>query len=100
MPSPRQRYENDLKQQGFTTDISQASAVDDFENLYLVLLQRHQYALKSPSRKLSYKLFNAPLTVPKGLYLWGGLGSGKSFMRDNFYVSLPFDNKMREHFHR
>jgi cell division protein ZapE len=100
MPSPRQRYENDLKQQGFTTDISQASAVDDFENLYLVLIQRHQYSLKSPSRKLIHKLFYAPLPVPKGLYLWGGVGRGKTYLMDNFYESLPFDNKMRVHFHR
>ena len=100
MPSPRQRYKNDLKQQGFIADISQTSAVDEFENLYLAMIQRQQYSLKSPSRKLIQKLFYAPLPVPKGLYLWGGVGRGKTYLMDNFYESLPFENKMRVHFHR
>lgn len=35
----------------------------------------------------------------KGLYLWGGVGVGKTFLMDCFYQSIPFPNKMRTHFH-
>ncbi len=36
----------------------------------------------------------------KGLYLWGGVGRGKTYLMDTFYDSLPFDDKLRIHFHR
>jgi len=35
----------------------------------------------------------------KGLYVWGGVGIGKTFMMDCFYDALPFKQKMRMHFH-
>ena len=43
-------------------------------------------------------LLRKPKTVP-GLYLWGGVGIGKTFLLDCFYASLPFTNKHRIHFH-
>ncbi len=36
----------------------------------------------------------------RGLYLWGGVGRGKTFLMDQFFHALPFDNKLRLHFHR
>lgn len=39
----------------------------------------------------------APL---RGLWLWGGVGRGKTFLADQFYAELPFAAKRREHFHR
>lgn len=35
-----------------------------------------------------------------GIYLWGTVGTGKSFLIDTFFDALPFDNKLRIHFHR
>src|SRR5690554_7946583 len=35
-----------------------------------------------------------------GLYFWGGVGRGKTYLVDTFYNTLPFDRKMRTHFHR
>ena len=100
MPSPQQRYQNDLKQQGFAADMAQASAVGDFEHLYKAMLVRDQQSLMNPSKKLFRKLFYTTIPAPKGLYLWGGVGRGKTYLMDNFYESLPFKNKMRVHFHR
>lgn len=36
----------------------------------------------------------------RGIYLWGGVGRGKTLLMDTFYASLPFDDKLRQHFHR
>lgn len=44
------------------------------------------------------KLINRP-AVPKGLYLWGGVGRGKSFLMDCFYNSVKVKRKVRLHFH-
>ena len=43
---------------------------------------------------------HSPKTGPRGLYLWGGVGRGKTWMMDLFYDSLPFPERRRRHFHR
>ena len=40
------------------------------------------------------------ITPVKGLYFWGGVGRGKTYLVDTFYECLPFENKKRMHFHR
>lgn len=42
-----------------------------------------------------------PELVPvRGLYMWGGVGRGKTFLMDQFFHALPFEQKLRLHFHR
>jgi cell division protein ZapE len=41
-----------------------------------------------------------PRKLERGLYMWGGVGRGKTFLMDLFFQSLPFKSKQRQHFHR
>ena len=41
-----------------------------------------------------------PVPQVQGLYFWGGVGRGKTYLVDTFYEALPFPEKMRTHFHR
>jgi cell division protein ZapE len=78
---------------GFTLDASQEHAVEHFERLYedLIGLERLESSL---IRLLARK------RVVRGLYLWGGVGRGKSFLMDSFYNCAPVQRKQRVHFHR
>lgn len=99
--SPAERYQRDLQKPDFRHDAAQAAAVDHLQNLYEMLLERQcEPAAKSGfwGRWLSSK--PESLAPVKGLYFWGGVGRGKTYLMDNFYESLPFERKMRVHFHR
>jgi cell division protein ZapE len=49
-------------------------------------------------RSLLRRWFNPPIP-PRGIYLWGGVGRGKSFLMDAFYAAVPLRRKTRVHFH-
>jgi cell division protein ZapE len=91
-PTPRQRYAADLQKAGFVADPAQAAAVDALQQVYDALIQN------PPKRRFG----SARLSYPKvsGLYLWGGVGRGKTYLMDAFYDALPFSRKRRTHFHR
>jgi cell division protein ZapE len=78
---------------GFTLDASQLNAVEHLERLYedLIGLEKMESLLV---RLLARK------RVVKGLYLWGGVGRGKSFLMDSFFNCAPVEKKRRIHFHR
>jgi len=100
--TPLQRYHHDLKQDSFEADAAQAMAVDQLQRLYDELLNRHNKQSKQqlPIQRLIHLIKNKPAEKVKGLYFWGGVGRGKTYLMDNFYESLPFENKCRIHFHR
>lgn len=100
--SPKARYERDLLRPDFRQDAAQAAAVGHLQALYESLIQQWQLqaegsVLKSLWRKVIKQEQPAPV---RGLYFWGGVGRGKTYLMDNFYESLPFPEKMRAHFHR
>lgn len=91
-PTPRQRYQADLQKPGFISDPAQAHAVDALQRVYDELVEN------PPKRRFG----SSRLVYPRvsGLYLWGGVGRGKTYLMDAFYDALPFTRKRRTHFHR
>ena len=99
--TPRQRYQADLEKPDFSFDQSQQAAVEVLQDLYERLLAAP--AVTEPTlfqRIFRRPKFTAVVTPVKGLYFWGGVGRGKTYLMDAFYDSLPFEQKMRAHFHR
>ncbi len=97
--TPIQRYHEDLDRPDFMPDAAQKMAVSKLQQLYDSLVE-HQHATPSLANKLVSLLKKPEIKPVKGLYFWGGVGRGKTYLMDNFYESLPFDRKMRSHFHR
>ncbi len=96
--SPVARYESDLCKPGFVADQAQRVAVDHLQGLYEQLVARKS-GLKNGLwwQKLTGR---AKAVFIPSLYFWGGVGRGKTYLMDMFYEALPFDDKLRTHFHR
>ncbi len=95
--TPQEKYQADMATGEFTRDPAQAQAVKLLDDLFHRLIM----ANKRPglmSRIRSH--FQATKQPERGLYFWGGVGRGKTYLMDMFYDHLPFENKMRLHFHR
>lgn len=92
MTTPMQRYEQALATGDFSEDNIQRQAM-----MYLDDLQQKIIAQENSSKGF-FGFFKKQETI-KGLYMWGGVGRGKTWMMDMFYDSLPIANKMRMHFH-
>ena len=97
--SPWQRYQADLKREDFTHDPAQEQAVRLLQGLYERLTAR-ELSQKSVLAGL-FRWARAEQRQPEtGLYLWGGVGRGKTYLMDTFFDCIPFDQKLRVHFHR
>lgn len=101
MTTPKQRYYDDLNREGFVADNAQEHAVELLECLYHRLVLAHQKAESSSFVAQIKQLITTSAKKPEqGLYLWGGVGRGKTYLMDCFFEKLPFDAKLRIHFHR
>ena len=103
MATPFEKYQEDLKKSGFTHDLSQEAAVKKLQDLYERLLSRETHQIQENRfKRLATKIArrSKPIEPEMGLYFWGGVGRGKTYLMDTFYESLPFEQKMRVHFHR
>lgn len=88
--TPIERYQQDLQRPDFFKDSAQANAVRETQRLFEEL---------SAGEKTWKTWFKKPKKI-KGLYFYGGVGRGKTYLIDNFFACLPFQNKERLHFHR
>ena len=96
---PVDAYHHALKQNNFVADPAQKSAVDALQWLYQELVTDRCSQRSLFKRGLC--LFPGCRTRPvKGLYIWGGVGRGKTWLMNLFYASLPINNKLRMHFHQ
>lgn len=97
--TPLQRYQRDIRSGNFYDDPAQKSAVQQTQRVHDELVARYISSEKLLNRLLNLVGIRKRFPV-KGLYLWGGVGRGKTYLVDAFFLSLPFDEKMRIHFHR
>jgi cell division protein ZapE len=99
--TPLERYKHDLQTPGFNYDASQESAVKHLQRLYDDLVASTTVSNEGLSLKFKSLFGRQPKRLEiKGIYFWGGVGRGKTYLMDNFYDSLPFEQKRRTHFHR
>jgi len=96
--SPRERYASELRSCRLIADNDQARAIDHVERLYHDLVAAEQRETSGFVGKIFG--FNKPPTSPvRGLYLWGTVGRGKTYIVDTFFDCLATDKKLRIHFH-
>ncbi|KPF49167.1 ATPase [beta proteobacterium AAP121] len=91
--SVRDLYEAELKQRGFQSDPAQLRAVDALERC-----EGEWADYKARRSNALTKLIRRP-PIPRGVYMYGGVGRGKSFLMDCFFQAVPLQRKTRLHFH-
>ena len=99
--SPLERYLFDQAQNGFIKDDAQEAIIQRLNSLYEELC--NPVVQKVENKGFFSKFTKTPKPTINGiigLYLWGGVGQGKTYLMDIFYDSLPFQEKQRTHFHR
>ncbi|MEN9889648.1 MAG: hypothetical protein RL559_1685 [Pseudomonadota bacterium] len=91
--SVRAVYEEELRKRGYQSDPAQLRAIDALERC-----AQAWSAYKAKRSNPLKKLLSRP-EIPKGVYMYGGVGRGKSFLMDCFYEAVPITRKTRLHFH-
>ena len=103
--SPSSRYQQALNEGSHQPDDVQREAVNRLDTIYQELTAKPADVVQSGGLKAAFGRLlgkkepqvNAPV---RGLYMWGGVGRGKTWLMDMFYQSLPGTRKQRLHFHR
>ena len=92
---PSVAYRRGVDQGRWESDEAQLAVLAQLDRIHDELLERERTGfLGRVARRL-----RAPEPV-RGLYLWGGVGRGKTFLVDLFYAHLPLKKKRRIHYHR
>ncbi|MCC7005499.1 MAG: AFG1 family ATPase [Ottowia sp.] len=87
-------YQLALRQRGYEADAAQLHAVSRLQQCYEEWC-RYKKKRGCALARLVYR----QISLPRGVYLWGGVGRGKSFLMDCFYTCVPIVRKTRVHFH-
>lgn len=91
--SVRTAYEAELNARGYQSDPAQLRAVAALERC------AEQWSQYKARRSNAFKKLISHPPIPLGVYLYGGVGRGKSFLMDCFYQVVPIQRKTRLHFH-
>ena len=97
--TPKELYLLDIKERNLRHDAAQLKAVEALQHLYEQVLQPPI----TPEVETLFGFFkreSKKIEPIHGVYLWGGVGRGKTFLIDSFFSCLPFENKRRIHFQR
>ena len=86
-------YQQAITQRGFTPDPAQREAVSRLQAIY------DEWVTYKAQRSTTLRRLIIRPDVPRGIYMWGGVGRGKSFLMDSFYSVVPVVRKTRLHFH-
>ena len=99
-------YNNKIKQGELTYDSHQQQVLLELQSIYnkvVSLYGENQNTVSYIDKLFSWsfnKKQNTQLVPIKGLYIWGGVGRGKTYLVNCFYKELPIEKKLRLHFHR
>ncbi len=86
-------YEHELKTRGYQSDAAQRAAVERLQRCY------GEWVAYKARRSNAFKKLVVRPDLPRGVYMWGSVGRGKSFLMDSFYAVVPVQRKTRLHFH-
>ena len=89
----RQLYEQTLAERGYSADPAQLRAIDALERC------ENEWALYKARRSNAVTKLLVRPPIPRGVYMYGGVGRGKSFLMDCFFQSVPLTRMSRLHFH-
>src|SRR6185437_10998579 len=96
----REVYERQIAERGFRADPAQLAIVGRLEALRSRLITARHSRETLGGRLLRVIGHQSPPATVRGLYLWGPVGRGKTWLMDLFFQSLPFPERRRRHFHR
>ena len=105
VPGPQHLYQQDVESGVISRDASQQQAVAALERRFRALLhgwQQQPTLLQRLLRGVGVRMPGSgrKAAVSRGVYLWGGVGRGKTYLMDLFFHALPGQRKLRMHFHR
>ena len=89
-------YAREIAKRGFTADAAQLNAIRQLERLRAELAE----AAAAPLGKRLLRGLTSNGAAPQGVYLWGAVGRGKTWIMDLFFASLTLAAKRRTHFYR
>ncbi|WP_159990734.1 cell division protein ZapE [Pelistega ratti] len=91
-----QYYQKTLADKGYHADHAQQQAIERLQQFYDDWMK-----ITPPKTSFIQRLFSKPqpIVMPRGVYMWGGVGRGKSFLMDSFFHTILCEKKVRIHFH-